>query len=42
LVLIHNPEIDLAHTKRMIVAANFYAIPAEAVEQAAHVHGGSS
>jgi len=42
LVLIHNPAINLDHTKRMIVAANFYEIPAEAVEQAARVHGGSS
>jgi len=42
LVLIHNPAINLDHAKRMIVAANLYEIPAEAVEEAARVNGGSS
>jgi len=34
LVLIHNPAINLDHAKRMIAAANFYEISAEAVEEA--------
>lgn len=42
LVRISNPAINLDHAKRVIVAANFYEIPAEAVEEAVRVHGGSS
>jgi SNF2 family DNA or RNA helicase len=42
LVRIHNPAIKLDHAKRKIVAARFYEIPAEAVEQAKRIHGGSS
>ena len=35
LVRIHNPAAKLDHAKREIVAARFYEIPAEAVQQAA-------
>jgi hypothetical protein len=35
LVCIHNPVAKLNHAKREIVAARFYEIPAEAVDEAA-------
>ena len=35
LVRIHNPVAKLDHAKREIVAARFYEIPAEAVQEAA-------
>ena len=42
LVRIHNPATKLDHAKREIVAARFYEIPADAVQQAALREGGSS
>ncbi len=42
LIRIHNPAAKLDHAKREIVAARFYEIPAEAVEQATRIPGGSS
>jgi len=34
LVSIHNPAARLDHAKREIVAARFYEIPADAIQQA--------
>jgi len=42
LLRIHNPVAKLDHAKREIVAARFYEIPAEAVQQAALREGGPS
>jgi SNF2 family DNA or RNA helicase len=39
LVRIQNPAARLDHAKREIVAARFYEIPAEAVNEAAQMHG---
>ena len=41
-IRIKNPAKKLDHAKREIVAARFFEIPAEAVQQAANVHGGLS
>jgi len=42
LVRIQNPAAKLDHAKREIVAARFFEIPAEAVQQAAHQTGRNS
>ncbi|MFZ5994169.1 MAG: virulence RhuM family protein [Thermodesulfobacteriota bacterium] len=42
LARIHNPVAKLDHAKREIMAARFYKIPAEAVQQAAIREGGFS